>query len=56
MPLAAAAIQYPLRHPAVTTVLIGPRNAGQVRQTLGWFEEDFPAGLWETLERDGLAA
>ncbi|WP_234187281.1 aldo/keto reductase [Shinella sp. NM-101] len=56
VPLAAAAIQYPLRHPAVTTVLIGPRDAGQVRQNAGWFEEDIPAELWETLEHEGLAA
>ncbi|WP_234187282.1 hypothetical protein [Shinella sp. NM-101] len=56
VPLAAAAIQYPLRHPAVTTVLIGPRDAGQVRQTVGWFEEVIPADLSETLEREDLAA
>ncbi|WP_313192608.1 aldo/keto reductase [Shinella zoogloeoides] len=56
VPLSAAAIQYPLRHPAVTAVLIGPRDAGQVRQNVEWFEQDLPAELWQTLEREGLAA
>jgi D-threo-aldose 1-dehydrogenase len=56
VPLSAAAIQYPLRHRAVTTVLIGPRDAEQVRQNVGWFEQDVPAELWETLRREGLIA
>ena len=56
VPLAAAAIQYPLRNPAVTTVLIGPRDAEQVRQNVAWFEQDVPAELWEALQRDGLIA
>lgn len=56
VPLAAAAIQYPLRNPAVTAVLIGPRDAEQVRQNVAWFEQDVPAELWEALERDGLIA
>jgi D-threo-aldose 1-dehydrogenase len=56
VPLSAAAIQYPLRHPAVTAVLIGPRDAEQVRQNVAWFEQELPAELWETLEREGLIA
>lgn len=56
VPLSAAAIQYPLRHPAVTAVLIGPRDAEQVRQNVAWFEQDLPADLWEALEREGLIA
>lgn len=56
VPLAAAAIQYPLRNPAVTAVLIGPRDAEQVRQNVAWFEQDVPAELWEALQRDGLIA
>lgn len=56
VPLAAAAIQYPLRHPAVTAVLIGPRDAEQVRQNVAWFETALPDDLWDALEREGLAA
>ena len=56
VPLSAAAIQYPLRHPAVTAVLIRPRGAQQVRQNVAWFEQDLPADLWETLERQGFVA
>lgn len=56
VPLSAAAIQYPLRHPAVTTVLIGPRDAEQVRQNIGWFEQDVPGELWKALQHEGLVA
>lgn len=56
VPLSAAAIQYPLRHSAVTTVLIGPRDEEQVRQNVGWFEQDTPGELWEVLRDEGLAA
>ena len=54
VPLAAAAIQYPLRHPAVTNVVIGAKTAAQVQQNVAWFEQPIPEALWTTLESDGL--
>jgi len=54
VPLPAAAIQYPLRHPAATNVVIGAKTAAQVKQNVAWFEQPIPAELWTTLENDGL--
>ena len=54
VPLPAAAIQYPLRHPASTVVVIGAKTAAQVQGNVEWFERDIPAELWTTLEAEGL--
>ena len=50
VPLAAAAAQFPLRHPAVTTVLLGARKAGEAIQNLGFMQMAIPDGLWEAIE------
>lgn len=52
--LPAAAIQYALRHPAATNVVIGAKTAAQVEQNVAWFEQSIPEALWEKLEHDGL--
>lgn len=54
VPLAAAAVQFPFRHRAVTSVLIGAKHPDRVRQNVGWFEKSLPDELWTALERDGL--
>ncbi|WP_201404335.1 aldo/keto reductase [Kaistia sp. 32K] len=54
VPLPAAAIQYPLRHPAATVVVIGAKTAAQVKGNVEWFERDIPEELWTTLESEGL--
>ena len=54
VPLPAAAIQYPLRHPASTVVVIGAKTAAQVKGNVEWFERDIPEELWTTLEAEGL--
>ncbi len=38
VPLRAAAVQFPLRHPAVTTVCVGTRTAAHVQDTVHSFE------------------
>jgi len=45
--LAAAALQFPLRHPAVSTVLPGLIGPHQVRQTVRWFTEEIAADFWD---------
>lgn len=45
--LEAAAIQYPLRHPAVTSVLLGCRSADEVRANLGHAQAEIPQALWQ---------
>jgi aryl-alcohol dehydrogenase-like predicted oxidoreductase len=48
-PLAAAALQFPLRHPAVVSVLVGCRSAGEVEEDARLFSLELPDGLWEEL-------
>lgn len=50
VPLAAAAVQYPLRHPAVKTVLVGCRTAAEVDEDIRLSTLDIPDALWEELE------
>ena len=52
--LAAAALQFPLAHPAVASVLIGARDAGELRQNLALFKTPIPVQLWDDLKSAGL--
>jgi D-threo-aldose 1-dehydrogenase len=54
VPLAAAALQFPLGHPAVASVIPGAIHPDQVRQNLANFQHPIPAALWSDLKRDGL--
>lgn len=53
--LPAAAIQYPLRHPAVVSVVTGMRTAEHVRSTANRYRQDIPDSLWDELHSTGLA-
>jgi D-threo-aldose 1-dehydrogenase len=53
--LPAAAIQYPLRHPAVVSVVTGMRTEDHVRSTVDRYRADIPQALWEELDAAGLA-
>lgn len=50
VPLAAAAIQFAARHPAVTAVVVGARTAAEVRADVAFAEAEVPAALWEALD------
>ena len=50
VPLAAAAIQFPLRHPAVTSVLVGARSPEEVAEDVRLFAHPVPGELWSELE------
>ena len=57
VPLAAAALQFPLANDIITSVIPGPRNAGELQQILDWFNLPIPADYWAALKsRDLLAA
>ncbi len=56
VPLRAAAVQFPLGHPAVSTVLVGCRNAEQVEDAVRMLETDIPSELWADLKRERLLA
>ncbi|MFP3669993.1 aldo/keto reductase, partial [Priestia sp. SIMBA_032] len=53
--LPEAAVQYPLRHPAVTSVVTGMRTADHVTSTVARYRADIPADLWRELHETGLA-
>lgn len=50
VPLAAAALQRPLREPAVDTVLVGARTAAEVAEDAALLDLPIPSELWEALE------
>ena len=54
MPLAAAALQFPLAHPEVAAIIPGPRNADEFRANLGLLRHPIPAALWQDLRQAGL--
>jgi D-threo-aldose 1-dehydrogenase len=47
--LPAAAIQFALGHPAVATVCVGARDAGQVERNAALFDVAIPPALWSDL-------
>jgi D-threo-aldose 1-dehydrogenase len=54
VPLAAAALQFPLAHPAVAAIIPGPRNADEFRANLALLQHPIPAVLWQELRDTGL--
>ncbi len=52
IPLAAAALQFPLAHPSVVSVIPGLGTPERVVQTLDLYTTDIPPGFWSAL-RDG---
>lgn len=54
VPLAAAALQFPLAHPAVRRVIPGARSADEVRANLALLRVPIPGDLWADLRAAGL--
>jgi len=54
VPLAAAALQFPLAHPAAASVVVGARSAAEIRQAAAWFRQPIPAEFWSALHESGL--
>ena len=52
--LPAAAIHFPLRHPAVASVVVGMRSPEEVRRNLAAHAQHVPDELWTDLEHRGL--
>ncbi|WP_323013887.1 aldo/keto reductase [Devosia sp.] len=56
VPLPAAALQFPLLHPAVCNVLPGPRTPQELDGILEWWDTKIPDELWARLTEKGLLA
>ncbi len=54
VPLPAAALQFPLGHPSVASVIPGASSPGQQARTLEWFHHPIPDDLWAELKHEGL--
>jgi D-threo-aldose 1-dehydrogenase len=49
VPVAAAALRYVLRHPAVTAAVVGARNPEEIRADAGYLSQAVPEALWAEL-------
>lgn len=54
VPIQVPALQFPLLHPAVSSVVVGMRSADEVRQNVGFVRAPVPAELWDDLAGEGL--
>jgi D-threo-aldose 1-dehydrogenase len=54
VPLRAAALQFPLAHPAIEIVMLGARRVAEWDDALAMLRHPIPATFWQALRRDGL--
>jgi D-threo-aldose 1-dehydrogenase len=54
VPLAAAALQFPLLHPAVVSVIPGAVSGAQATQNAASMALPIPEELWQDLKIQGL--
>src|SRR5580700_9332603 len=54
VPIAAAALQFPLGHPSVASVIPGGLSPEHVRQNVDAFRHTIPPALWAELKHEGL--
>lgn len=54
VPLRAAALQFPLAHPAIASVLTGARSAAEIEENVTLFARAIPSALWDELREEGF--
>ncbi len=54
VPLKAAALQFPMAHPAVATVIPGARTAAEAEENARMFSHGIPSAFWKELRAEGL--
>lgn len=54
VPLPAAALQFPLGHPSVASVIPGASSRAQQARNVAAFRHPIPADLWAELKHEGL--
>lgn len=52
--LPAAALQFPLAHPAVVACVAGAHDAAQLKQNIAWLQMRLPDEFWHALRQRGL--
>jgi D-threo-aldose 1-dehydrogenase len=56
VPIAQAALHFPLGHPAVSSLVLGSVVPDEVRRNVAALARPVPAGLWADLKSEGLLA
>lgn len=56
VPLSAAALQFPIAHPQVVSVVAGLASAAEVAQAKHWLAHPIAAEFWHSLRERGLIA
>jgi len=54
--LASAALQFPLAHPAIASVIPGAKTAAEVKRNIATIEASIPAAFWAELKHEKLIA
>lgn len=54
VPMKAAALQFPMAHPAVASVIPGARSVGELEENFRLFSHPIPTAFWDDLRRSGL--
>ncbi|WP_410789127.1 aldo/keto reductase [Kribbella sp. C-35] len=49
VPLLAAALQFPLTHPAVPAVVVGARSPREIAEVAAWHDYEVPPAFWTAL-------
>ncbi|EKD55175.1 MAG: hypothetical protein ACD_60C00025G0072 [uncultured bacterium] len=54
VPIQAAAIQFPLRHPVIASVVVGSASEKSMRKNIEYAKMDIPESLWNALKDAGI--
>ena len=54
LPLATAAVQFPIHHPAVSTVVTGMKSSSEVIDNINNIKKEIPISFWDKLKQEGL--
>ena len=54
VPLAAAALQFPLAHPAVASVIPGAKTPAEATANRAMLDVSIPSAVWAEFQEDGL--
>lgn len=48
--LGAAALQFPLRHDVVKSVIPGPKNLAELQENIAWYNTEIPEAFWTGID------
>jgi D-threo-aldose 1-dehydrogenase len=52
--LQAAALQFPLAHPVVASMVVGFSKPSEAEQAMDWLDVPIPAAFWQQLKDERL--